>query len=95
MWSAGIWFVAGDVKENAYNKERLATAQATMKIIDSNAATAAALSKQLQDSLQKLAPTLAAINKDNMNEIATNPVYHDCRITDGVRNNYKRKLQAQ
>jgi hypothetical protein len=95
VWSVGIWHVSGQVKENAFNEERLKNAQAIIKVQEANATLAQRVSKELQEGLQQFADQSKKDKKALTDEIKSNRVYSDCKLTDSVRDQYKRKLEAQ
>lgn len=88
VWTGGVWYVTSSLKEAGYNAERLAQAREIIRIKDANATLATDLTKQMRDALDKY-------KKDQDALKPTAPVYNDCLVDDSVRNQYKRKLEAQ
>lgn len=88
VWSGGIWYVTGSLKEASYNAERLAQAKEVIRIKDANAELATKLTGDVQAALSTYKKEHNAIQ-------ATAPVYNDCLVDDSVRNQYKRKLETQ
>lgn len=88
VWTGGVWYVTSSLKEAGYNAERLAQAQEIIKIKDENAALATKLSKDVLAALAEYKKGQNAIKP-------TAPVYNDCLVDDSVRDQYKRKLEAQ
>lgn len=53
------------------------------------------IDKAFQERLSQLRPQITTINKEIQREIYKEPVYTDCKSTDGVVRNYERKLDLQ
>lgn len=88
VWTGGVWYVTSSLKEAGYNKERLAHAEEVIRINAVN-------SKLATDLTQQITKALADYKKDTHAIKPTAPVYNDCLVDDSVRNQYKRKLEAQ
>lgn len=88
VWSGGVWYVTSSLKEASFNKERLAQAEAIIKIKEANEALATELVTSVKDALKEYKKDLNGLKP-------TAPVYNDCLVDDSVRNQYKRKLETQ
>ena len=88
VYSFGVWHVSSGYANNEFNKERLAAANEVIRIKDENAALATKLSSDVTAALAEY--------KKGQNAIKPSaPVYNDCLVDGSVRNEYKRKLEAQ
>lgn len=88
VYSLGVWHVSSGYAENAFNKERLEAAERVIAVTQQNAALATSLKDEVKAAL-------AEYKKGNNAIKPAAPVYRDCLVDDSVRNQYKRKLEAQ
>lgn len=95
VYSIGVWHISGQVKENSFNAERLKNANEIIRIQAANASLSQTISQQLQAGLAQFAQQSKQDKKALSDEIKSNRVYSDCKLTDGVRDQYKRKLETQ
>jgi uncharacterized protein YlxW (UPF0749 family) len=95
LWSMSIWHVASTYTESSYTKDKLKLVQEKLDLREKQANEIAELSKKYQENLETLKPKITTINKEIQREILTNNVYHDCKSTDGVVQQYENKLDLQ
>lgn len=88
VYSFGVWHVSAGYAESGYNKERLANAEAVIRVTNENAALASSLTGEVKAALAEYKKGLNALKPSA-------PVYSDCLVDDSVRDQYKRKLEAQ
>lgn len=94
VYSIFVWNTSKDIAESAYLKQSLRHAEETIKLKQANIDLAADMSRDYQKALKEFQDNADANKKELADELKAT-VYSTCRNTDGVRNNYKRKLQAQ
>jgi hypothetical protein len=87
-YSAGVWHVSSTYATASLTKAELERTQANNEL-------AAKTMKALGEDQQKYAALARQLTKDIANEILKDPVYKSCRVTDGVRDAIKRKLDSQ
>lgn len=95
VYSVGVWNISERVAENDFNRERLRHAEEIIRIKQENDQLASQLSGQLQTALEQLDNSSKKHQKDLLDALAQDKRFSMCRVTDSVRELYKRKLQAQ
>lgn len=88
VYSVLLWTVCSGYAENGFNKQRLAAAERVIEVTKQNAALASSLKDEVKAALAEYKKGQNAIKP-------TAPVYNDCLVDDSVRDQYKRKLEAQ
>lgn len=94
-YSIGVWHVSSGYTDNAYNKERLRHSEEIIRIKVENEEALTKLTEEWATLRGELEQSAKKSQKELLDELAKDNRYSICRVTDGVRDVYKRKLQTQ
>lgn len=94
-YTAFVSLATYKVIDGKYTKEKLEQANAFIEKQNKNDNLKAEISKEVQAGLKRYLDTAKPITKEIQRETITNRVYTDCRSTDGVVQQYERKLDLQ
>ena len=94
-YSISVWNVSSGYADNAYNKERLRHSEEIIRIKVENEEALTKLNTEFATLKEELEQSAKKSQKELLDELAKDNRYSICRVTDGVRDVYKRKLQAQ
>lgn len=95
IYSVGVWDVSGRVSDNTHLRDQVKQQEKFISIQADNDKLRNDIAKMLVDFAAKQRADNKAANKELMDDILKDPVYKSCRVTDGVRNAIKRKLDSQ
>ena len=95
VYSVGIWNVSYKVHDVEVARDRLRQAERVIEIQNQNEALLTTITEQLRATEARLKEQAKKDQKDLLDELAKDPRYRTCTVTDGVRDLYKRKLQSQ
>lgn len=87
-YSVGVWHVSSTYATASLVKAELERTQANNVLADR-------IMKKLGEDQDKYANLARQLTREIANEILKDPVYKSCRVTDGVRDAIKRKLDSQ
>ena len=94
-YSVGVWNVSSKVHDTEVARDRLRQAEKIIEIQNQNEELLTAITDQLRATEARLKEQAKKDQKDLLDELAKDPRYRTCTVTDGVRDIYKRKLQSQ
>lgn len=94
-YSILVWDVSGRVSDNTHLRDQVKQQERFIEIQADNDKLRDDIAKMLAEASVKQRQENTAANKELLNEILKDPVYKSCRVTDGVRNAIKRKLDSQ
>lgn len=95
VYSVGVWDVSARIQDNAHLTDRVKQQERFIAIQADNDKLRDDIAKMLAENSEKQRKENKAANKELLDDILKDPVYQSCRITDGVRNAIKRKLDSQ
>lgn len=95
VYSVGLWDVRGRVADNSHLRTQIRQQEKFIAMQADNDKLRDDIAKIVAEASEKQRKANADANKELLNEILKDPVYQSCRVTDGVRNAIKRKLDSQ
>lgn len=94
-YSIGVWNVSSKVHDVEVARDRLRQAERIIEIQNQNEELLASIRDELRATEARLKEQAKKDQKALIDELAKDPRYRTCTVTDGVRDLYKRKLQSQ
>lgn len=94
-YSVLVWDISGRISDNTHLRDQVKQQERFIEIQADNNKLRDDIAKMLAEAAAKQRQVNADANKELLNEILKDPVYQSCRVTDGVRNAIKRKLDSQ
>lgn len=95
VYSVGVWNVSAGIQGARFTEKELTRTEEILKNTVNNQQLAATVSKAVQEALAEYNKTAKEQTKEILDEIAKDPRYQSCRVSDSVRNNIQRKLDSQ
>jgi len=95
LYTLGVIWVTNRVVDYKYTKEKLDIVTQVLDTKIDNDKIAADVSKLVEESINTYMSKSKTITKEIQHEVFTNHVYTDCKSTDGIVQQYQRKLDSQ